>query len=255
MEEESRQNEVLEETLGAVNETIEEVTKQEEAVKEDVSSSDVPSRDVPSRDVSPSSNLIKLREAKEKAEYERDKILEYYRNDQQQKKPEPVEEFNDFNIGEDDLAEGKHLNKVAKRIRELEKQVSQFQKQSTATTTEVRLKNKYPDFDVVVNSDNLSILRKDYPEIANTINDSKDLYNKAVTAYTMLKKLGIHIEDTHETEKKLVQRNISKPRSLASISPQQGDSPLSHANAFANGLTPELKAKLYQEVLAAKKRH
>jgi hypothetical protein len=35
---------------------------------------------------------------------------------------------------------------------------------------------------------------------------------------------------------------------MASISPQQGDSPLTKANAFANGeLTPELKAQLWKE--------
>jgi hypothetical protein len=49
------------------------------------------------------------------------------------------------------------------------------------------------------------------------------------------------------------QKNASKPKPLASVSPQQGDSPLSRANAFANGLTPELQKQLRQEMEEARK--
>ena len=48
--------------------------------------------------------------------------------------------------------------------------------------------------------------------------------------------------------------NAQKPRPLTSISPQQGDSPLSKANAFANGLTPELQAQLLKEMKQSMKR-
>ena len=37
------------------------------------------------------------------------------------------------------------------------------------------------------------------------------------------------------------------------MSPQQGDSPLSRANAFANGLTPELRVQLIKEMEEARK--
>ncbi len=45
-----------------------------------------------------------------------------------------------------------------------------------------------------------------------------------------------------------IQKNASKPKPLASVNPQQGDSPLSRANAFANGLTEELKDQLRKEM-------
>jgi len=71
----------------------------------------------------------------------------------------------------------------------------------------------------------------------------------------MVKKLGIYKPDNYEKDRAHVATNANKPRSSASISPQQGDSPLSNANAFADGLTPELKKKLYAEMLEAKSRN
>ena len=59
--------------------------------------------------------------------------------------------------------------------------------------------------------------------------------------------------DNYKTDRELAQKNASKPKPLASVSPQQGDSPLSRANAFANGLTNELKAQLRKEMEEARK--
>ena len=215
--------------------------------------------ETPVKEKSPDANLIKLREAKEKAEHERDKLLEHYRNEEKKKQVVPEKEERFFDLAPDDLAEVKHLETMAKRIKDLENMVKNNQNQSNTINIETKLRNKFPDFESVVNSGNLASLKKDYPEIASSlvpgdVNDSKEMYNKAVSAYTLLKKFGIYVEDTHQAEKDVVKNNAAKPKPLASISPQQGDSPLSKANAFANGLTPELKAQLYQEVLDAKNR-
>ena len=43
---------------------------------------------------------------------------------------------------------------------------------------------------------------------------------------------------------------------VTSVSPQEGAAgPLSKANAFADGLTPDLKKQLYQEMIDARKKH
>ena len=76
---------------------------------------------------------------------------------------------------------------------------------------------------------------------------------KAVSAYKHIKKLGLYTEDTYQADRDLAQRNAAKPKPLVSVSPQQGDSPLSRANAFANGLTPELQKQLRQEMEDARK--
>jgi len=162
---------------------------------------------------------------------------------------EEEEEISEVAVDADALVEGKHLSKVNKHIKKLQDQLKQYQQQTTLNATEVRLKSQYPDFDKIVSRDNLESLRMAYPEIAQSLNANPDLYGKAVSAYTMIKKLGIGEEDPYVEEKAIIQRNAAKPKPLASISPQQGDSPLSKANAFANGkLTDELKSQMLKEM-------
>jgi hypothetical protein len=93
-----------------------------------------------------------------------------------------------------------------------------------------------------------------YPELAETLGSSSNLYGKAVSAYTMIKNLGIYQEDQYSPDKQKAQANAAKPRPLASVGTQQGDSPLTRANAFAEGLTDDLKRQLRKEMAEAIKR-
>lgn len=201
-------------------------------------------------------NIKRLRESKERAERERDELLSRLSSiEKQMSPPKQAEEEAPLTYSPDDLIEGRHLSQYEKKLLNLEKQLQNYQQQSTAANVEVRLKSKYADFDAVVTKDNLELLRITYPEIADSINSGADLYNKAVSAYTVIKKLGITPDKSFDLEKIQAQANSSKPRPLASVSPQQGNSPLSKANAFASGLTDDLKAQLLKEMLEAKKRN
>lgn len=169
----------------------------------------------------------------------------------------PQVEEEDFSISPDEIAEGKHLNKVVnkfeKRIKQLESALDGYQKQSVTMSAEARLKAEYPDINKVVNADTIASLSEQYPELASTINSSSDFYNKAVSAYTLIKKLGIYTEDNYAYDRAKAVQNSSKPRSLNSITPQQGESPLARANAFTNDLTPESKQQYWKEMQAAMK--
>lgn len=196
---------------------------------------------------SPSSQHFKtIKQLKEKAEKERDEALRRLQ-EVEASRSQPVEDL-DINLGNDELAEGKHLNKVDRKIKKLEDTIKQYQQQSAVALVEAKLKIQYPDIESVVSKENIEILSMQHPEIAATINSSSDLYSKAVTAYTLIKKLGIQPEDHYQSDRLRAQTNAAKPRPLTSVNPQQGDSPLSHANAFANGLTDELKAQLLKEM-------
>lgn len=196
---------------------------------------------------SPSSQHFKnLKQLKEKVERERDEAVRRLQ-ELEASRTQPAEDL-DINIGNDELAEGKHLNKVDRKIKKLEDTIKQYQQQSAAALVEAKLKIQYPDIESVVSKENIEILSMQHPEIAATINSSSDLYSKAVTAYTLIKKLGIQPEDNYSQDRLRAQTNAAKPRPLTSVNPQQGDSPLSHANAFANGLTDELKAQLLKEM-------
>lgn len=202
-------------------------------------------------------NFKAMRQKIAAAERERDefarRLKEIEANPMRKYEPTEPDEDLDFNIAPDDLAEGKHLSKVAKKIRNLENQLRSYQQNTVAVTAETRLKTEFPDIEKVVSAENIQTLRDMYPEIAETLNSSNDLYTKAKAAYTMIKKFGIHAEDNYIQDKQLAQRNAAKPKPLASVAPQQGESPISRANAFANGLTEELKAQLRKEMDEAAK--
>lgn len=215
-------------------------------------SSDISAQPVQNNPVKqPSESWKQLREKALAAERRAQELEAALLQSQSQKKhPAQEEAEEEVSIDADALVEGKHLSKVNKHIKRLEDQLKQYQQQNTMSATELRLKNQYTDFDSVVTKDNLDSLRIAYPEIAQSLNANPDLYAKAVSAYTMIKKLGIGVEDSFVEEKAAIQRNAAKPKPLASINPQQGDSPLSKANAFATSgkLTDELKAQMLKEM-------
>lgn len=184
-------------------------------------------------------NFARLREEQEQLKRERDEYARKLKEYEESKKAAQEEEDDD----DDDP--------YSKKLKQLERQVKEFQTATAAQNTELKLKSEYPDFYNVVNEKNIAALRKEYPELASTIQSSGDLYTKAVSAYTAIKKFGI-VTDQNST--KQVNNNTTKPRPTSSISPQESGSPLTQANAFANGLTSDLKKQLFQEMLDCAKR-
>lgn len=192
-----------------------------------------------------------LRRAKENAERERDEYRRMFeeRNRQSQMPPQPEEDLS-YNIQDDDLVEGRTLSKVDKKIRRLEQEIAQQRNFNQQIVIENKLKAQYPDFDSVVSRENVDRLESEYPEILYTLRSGTDLYAQGVSAYTMIKKLGI-VPDDGLSSLNRIKSNTSKPRTATSIQSQKGDSPLTKANPFAEGLTEELKAQLLKDMNAA----
>jgi hypothetical protein len=197
-----------------------------------------------------------LREKAERAERNEREMMRRLQELEARNAP-PTLQDEEIRLNPDDLVEGKHFKaqnaQFEKKIKQLQQQVEAYQKNSVEITTETRLKSQYPDFDRVVSRENIERLQAEYPDLAESIGSSPDLYKKASSAYTLIKKLGIHQEDTFMNERNRVQQNMAKPKPLASVSPQQGESPLAKANAFANGLTKEMQDKLLKEMQEARK--
>lgn len=197
----------------------------------------------------------KLREERERLRLEAEKqellarLAAYEKNQQ----PQAQEDDDEIRVNPDDLLEGRHLSKVGKKIAKLEQKLSQYEQQTKQIAIETRLKAQYPDFERVVNPSNIELLKAQHPEIAQTLGTSSDLYATAVAAYTMIKKLGIADEEIAINSTRIAS-NAVKPRSMATVAPQQGSSPLARANAFAQGLTPELQQQLLKEMQEARKK-
>ena len=235
----------------------EEMSQVEESVSDDSSPTEQPSKP------SPKDSFRAVREAKERAERERDAMLsqmlqmqqqmQMIQQQQPQQQEQPQEDY-DFDIEADALAEGKHLKKLMAKQKAMEQQLKSYQMQSEAVAVETRIRAQYPDFEKVVSKENVELLNEQFPEIARTLRDTPDMFNKAAAAYTVIKNFGIH-KDTakFEADRAKAVSNAQKPRPLASVNPTQGDSPLSKANAFANGMTDELKEQLRREMYEDRK--
>lgn len=212
----------------------------------------------PRRNSDKEENMRYMREAREKAERERDELLKMVMQQQikQQPKQQEVEpEELDFDIDPESLVEGKNLKKVIAKIKYLEQQQRDSQKRNVEQLAEARVKAQYSDFDKVVNDDNLRALKDMHPEVAQTLLDTKDVYSQFSSAYKLIKAFGIHRDESTERDYMKAIKNVNKPKPLASVNPQQGDSPLSKANAFANGeFTQEMKEKLRREMFESRKR-
>lgn len=218
------------------------------------------------RETEQANNFRAIKDAARKAARERDEALERLAHYERMGTTKPdealrrqVEQNNDsdldLNLKDDELAEGKHLHKLKTTIRKLEAKQKELEEQSYTNSAETRLRSKYNDFDKVMTLDNIKTFSAAYPELAESINSSADLYSKAVSAYTLIKRFGIYDDQPYEAEKNKAIVNTAKPRPLTSIGAQQGDSPLSRANAFANGLTEELKKQLREEMAAASRKY
>jgi len=154
-------------------------------------------------------------------------------------------------LGNDDLVEGKHLKQGLSEIRDL------IRKNELATIPE-KIKSKFKDFDDVVTKKSLEILKKTEPELFLTLQvengkkiSADDLFVKGISAYKMIKSLGLAPENKEfKNKKEQIQSNHAKPMSAQSI---KGSGAIHEANAFANELTPELKKKLYKEMTEAAK--
>jgi len=245
---------MTEETL----ETLQEETSVEEVAE--VAEQPTEQPEVKAEESYQEKNFRSLREEKERIARERDEALSFIKTMAQQNQTQPKQqqpEEEDITIGDDDLVEGKHLNRTLKKInRQLEEQrrlVEEQNKRAQETSIETRIKSQYPDFDAVVNQANIAAFRDAHPDLASTLNSSQDLYSKAISAYKLFKKFGIYKDTSYDSNKNVVQNNTSKPRPASSLSPQEGSSPLTRANEFANGLTDELKERLYKEMMECRK--
>lgn len=226
---------------------VPEETTQEQPAQEQ------PQQEVKPQETEQAKNFRTLRERAQQLERERNEAYARMQELEAKNKPQPVAQDEDFSINDSDLAEGKHLKKLHNEIKSLKSELQKNYQASSEMAIEARLKAQYGDFDKVVNSENIAQLQTMHPEIANTLMSSTDLYSKGASAYKLIKQFGIGQADPYQQEKQTAQRNAAKPRPLASLSPQQGESPLAHANAFANGLTEDLKSQLWKETIAAMK--
>lgn len=187
-------------------------------------------------------NIRQLRLRAEQLERERDEYMRYIQEQRaQQQKPQEQEP----QLSPDDLVEWKYVQNEIKKVKD---ELNAYKQQAASSSAETKLNMQYNDFRSVVTEQNIARLRDEYPELAATISSNQDLYTKGAAAYTLIKRLGIAQEPQYVKSHTKVERNLQKPRAAESLGTQTGQSPLDQANMFSEGLTDELRKKLWKEM-------
>lgn len=235
-----------------INESVPEVAPQEinDQVQETLQQDTQVSSSTQTQKTDTERNFKQLREKAERLERERDEALRRLDATNAQKLSNEDESVD---IRPDELVEGKHLSSYQKKLKKMEERLAIYEEQAQELAIQAQLKAKFPDFDAIVSKENIEKFREQEPEWAEAIAANPNTWSKAVAAYKAIKQSGIIIDNAFAHERALAQKNTNKPRPLSSISPQQGDTPLSRANAFANGLTDDLKKQLWKEIEESRK--
>lgn len=119
-----------------------------------------------------------------------------------------------------------------------------------AQIEEQKFRARYPDIEEVLSPDNIELLRKEDPEIAQMIGNMKNTQEQAALAYKYIKRM-LPPKQEVSSEKKRALDNSKKPLSVQAISKT---SAIGNAHAFENGLTKEDKARYWKETQDAMKR-
>lgn len=140
--------------------------------------------------------------------------------------------------------------RLDQKIKALEQKVKQKEAKEADYVVD-RLKSKYPDFDDVVNPENITYLQTNNAALAKALASLKDdPYEQGIAAYDALRKTDWYQQRHTMQDKAKLEQNVKKPMSVQSVRKQGA---LSEANTFANGLTPELKKQLQAEMASARK--
>ena len=153
-------------------------------------------------------------------------------------------------LGDEDIVTKGQAKKLAAKM--AEEIASRVIRERENATVDQRLGHKFPDYLEVVTRENIDILKEIEPELAMSLAHNTDQYSQGIAAYKLLKRLGIGEEVAKEPvkEKQKAIANSQKPLSVNAVTK---NSAIGNAHMFENGLTPELKKSLWEEMERARK--
>lgn len=163
-------------------------------------------------------------------------------------KEEPKQEVEEYELADDAIAEGKHYKALKREVKSLNEALNREKQERDKLAVEARLRANYPDIFRVVTKENMEALAEVEPEFVDSILSSQNVYSQHVAAYKLIKQRGIGSMDPHFEDKERAQKNLLKPKSASTVSPRQGESPLSEVDRFSKGMTPELQSQLLKEM-------
>lgn len=169
----------------------------------------------------------------------------------QLKGPQKAPEVDELDkLGDEDIVTKGQAKKLAAKM--AEEIASRVIRERENATVEDRLNQKFNDFAQVVTRENIELLKETEPELAMSLAQNTDQYSQGIAAYKLMKRLGIgeEVVKDNSKEKQKAITNSQKPLSVQSVTKS---SAIGNAHMFENGLTPELKKSLWEEMERARK--
>lgn len=169
----------------------------------------------------------------------------------QLKGPQKAPEVDELDkLGDEDIVTKGQAKKLAAKM--AEEIASRVIRERENATVEDRLNQKFNDFAQVVTRENIELLKETEPELAMSLAQNTDQYSQGIAAYKLMKRLGIgeEVVKDNSKEKQKAIANSQKPLSVQSVTKS---SAIGNAHMFENGLTPELKKSLWEEMERARK--
>lgn len=233
---------------------VEEEVQEQPLLQQDA----LPEPQAQSRDDHPNFRALKAERERERerAERERDRAdrveAELRRLTTIQQTQEPEERLSD-----EDFATGKSLSRLEKKQQQEIQRLRQEQQEFNVKMIDSMLLARYPDIRKVMSNDNISRFAQDEPEIAQGLGNIRDYESQVTATYKALKKFGTPesevymqpAQDNYERDRAKVIANKAKPKSLASIPHNTGDTPLARANAFAQDDSEEARMREYTKMM------
>lgn len=191
--------------------------------------------------------------AKERDEYQA--LLRQYEQEKKARQVQaPIQQIQeeDYSVSDDAIVEGKHLKQYGKELRAIKQELEYARQETRSMALRSQLIAEHPDYERVVNAENLRAFELTYPHLAKAINVN-DPYNAGKACYDLIKQFGIDAEETSKTEvtKALIKQNLAKPKVAAQVAGTKTatQSPMGRASEFYEGpLTDEMKKIFYQEL-------
>lgn len=155
----------------------------------------------------------RVQELERQAKMQQELLGQLMASRQPQAEQAPVDELD--NVSDEDYIPKGQVKKLLQRERENSRKIAQEEVQKTLQEQEKsqfhsRLKNKFSDFDDVVNPETLELLEQQNPDIARTIVKLGDPYDMGLQSYTFIKSLGLAQKIPESRRAKEVDKKIEQ---------------------------------------------
>lgn len=160
------------------------------------------------------------------------------------KDPEPGSDWR--NVDKTDVFDAGQTIKSTEDI--VEERIAKAFKQREYEEAPNLIKSEHKDYPQVVTPENIERLKKSNPRLAASLAEVKDPYALGALTYSYIKSQGIYNENNNAQTR---QRAISNSKKPLPVTAAKSSNALESANAYANGLTPDLQQQLWSEMQAA----